>query len=51
MNIYVIGGFSMAAATISKITEYLACAHAMTANFGPKGISVSKIEDCVYQSV
>lgn len=37
----------MAAATMCKITEYLACAHAMTANFGPKGVSVSKIKDYV----
>ncbi|MDF2593451.1 MAG: hypothetical protein K0S75_2917 [Clostridia bacterium] len=41
----------MAAETISKITKYLVCAHAMTANFGPKGISVSKIEDYVYLKV
>ena len=40
----------MVIATTSYITEYLACAHAMTANFGPKGISVSKIEDYVYLS-
>ena len=38
----------MAAGTICKVTEYLACAHAMTANFGPKGVSVSKIKDYVY---
>jgi hypothetical protein len=38
-------GLSMAIATISDRTEYLAGAHAMTANFGPKGVSVSKIED------
>lgn len=38
----------MAAAITYYITEYLACVHAMTANFGPNGISVSKIEDYVY---
>lgn len=37
----------MAAATTFDITEYLAYAHAMTANFGPKGVSVFKIKDYV----
>jgi hypothetical protein len=40
-----IGGITMAVATTFDLTEYLACAHAMTANFGLKGISVSKIEE------
>jgi hypothetical protein len=47
MIIYVNGGISMAAATTFYITGYLACAHAMTTNFGLKGVSMSKIEDYV----
>lgn len=31
----------------NSIIEYLAYAHAITANFGLKGVSVSKIEDYV----
>lgn len=34
----------MAAAFLNDINEYLAYAHAMTANFGHKGESVSKIK-------
>jgi hypothetical protein len=41
----------MATATTFDITEYLACAHAMTANFGLKGISVSKIKDYINLTV
>ncbi|MGB7606397.1 MAG: hypothetical protein WBL93_13080 [Lutisporaceae bacterium] len=35
----------------NSITQYLAYAHAITANFGLKGESVSKIKDYVYLKV